>query len=309
VVSARALAVVAAALWPFVLGNAAAHRLGVQVLAAALLGLSLTVTVGWLRVVSLFQPAAAAAGAYATARLLAAGQALPFAVLAAALAGALAGLVALAPARARPRVGLPLTSLLLTVAVWAAVVPAVRALPFVREPFVGIDLAGDRALYLLVLAGVVGVLVGLDNLTRSAVGRGLVALGAGGDLAARSGVSPTDAWREGVALSGALAGLSGCVAALVAQGIPPASAFSPAVAVSALAIPLLGGAPWPAGALVGAGLLTVVTPLAARVGLGAVALSGAALVVAVLALPDGIVGRLRAAQQPPARAQPAGRRR
>ncbi len=287
----RTALLAAAVAFPYLFPDPVAVRAAVELLILVLAGLSLLPVVGWLRTVALSAPASAATGAVAAATLLSADQALPLAVLAAGAAGAATALVAIAAAPRRPQVVLPLTSLLVTVVVWGLLLPRVRLVSFARPVFVGVDLSADRALYLLTLAFVVACVAATANLARSRAGRETAALGAAPDVALRSGAEPRSVWLRTVALSGVPAGLAGLVAALVQQGVPPSAMFSPAVAMTWLAVPLLGGAPWISGTLVGAAILRGVPALT---GLSVVGVGGVGLAVAAAALPDGIVGAVRA---------------
>lgn len=281
-----------AALWPFAFPDANLHRAGVQLLAVVLVGLSLTVSVGWLRVVSLFQPASVGAGAWATMLLFAGTHSLPLGlplvVVAAALVGAAVAVVAWLPVLRRPRLGLALSSLLVTLAAWG-LLSLVPSRPFQRPVFLGFDLAGDRTLYLWVLAGVVTVALLVENLRDTGVAARITAAAGAPLLAVRSGVDPRTGWLQGVALSGALAGSAGAVFALLDQGMPAVSRFTPAVGVGWLAVPLLGGPPWPSGAVAGALLLASAQALTARFGLTATTAAGLGLAVGAFTLPTGLL--------------------
>jgi ABC-type branched-subunit amino acid transport system permease subunit len=291
---AVAAGVSVAALWPFVITSTTAQRAGVQALVLALLGLSLTVTVGWLRLPTLFHTGAMALGAWATMRVLLAGQSVLLALVVAAGVGAVTGLAALAPVWRRPRPGLVVTSLVLSTVIWAVVVPRVGARGFTRPVIVGIDLGSDRALYLAALVVVLAAAAALGNLHRSETGRRLITLGAAPDLALRCGVRPDVTWAVGVALSGMVAGLAGLVAAVAQQSMPAAAAVSPAAAVTALAVPLVGGSLWATGSLVGAATAAVAARLVGSPE-PAIAVQGALLVLAVLVLPGGLVPLARRA--------------
>lgn len=277
----RGAILVVAVVWPFLLEAPVLLQAGLQAVGFALLGLALLVATGWMRVLALHIPMAAGLGALACARLLAGGQGLPVALVAAALVGVAAGAVVVTPVLRDPRRGLPVVSLLATFAVWAVVLPSVRVPGFPRPVVLGIDLAGDRPLYLAVV--VIGALAWfvVDNLDRAALGRRLRVLGGSPDLLIRSGVDPAATWVSGMAVVGGLAGTAGAVLALGSQSMPDVALFSPTYAVVLLAIPLLAAVRSSAGVLVGAVVLVAaarVVPLpAAQVAVGAALVAGLAL--------------------------------
>lgn len=287
-----------AAVAPFLLPGQGGHRTGTQLLILVLIGLSLTVTVGWLRVITLFQPAAAAAGAGVTAGLVAGGRSFIFALLAAAAAGAAIGLAALAPAYGDPRRWLPATSLVMTAA-GSLVVPRYVFRPFPPPELLGADLGEDRVLY---LAGLVVVAVACLLVVRvrgTDLGRRLLVVGAEPGLAERSGVVSASVWRDGLLLSGALAGAAGCLTALLYQGLPNALEFSPTAAVAYVAIPLVGGTWLVGGALAGAAVFLLAARVSLLIGVASVTLPAVFIVVAaVVHRPAGVAGWARRAVGP-----------
>lgn len=287
-----------ALVWPFVLPTEDAHRTGVQLLVLVLVGLSLTVTVGWLRVITLFQPAAVAAGAAVTAGLAAGGRSFVVALAAAAVAGAVTGLAALLPATGDPRRWLPATSLVLTAA-GVLVVPRYVFRPFLPPTVLGMDLGGDRALYLVALVAAVLACLLVARIGHADLGRRLRVVGAEPGLAERSGVASATAWRDGLLLSGGLAGAAGCLTALLYQGLPSALEFSPTAAVAYLAIPLVGGTWLVGGAIVGAVVFLATARVALTLGLASVVLPAALVAVAALAQrPGGLAEWMRASAGP-----------
>jgi ABC-type branched-subunit amino acid transport system permease subunit len=247
----RAVVLALAIVWPFLLDSPAWHRRGVEILALVLIGAALTVTVGWLRVLALHVPAALAVGAVSTTAVLGRGQSLPLALVLAACAGAAVGALLVLPALRRPHALVPIVTIIGVLVVWGLALPSVRLAAFARPVIVGVDLGGDRALYLAALAVAAVAWRTVANLHGSPIGRRARAVGSAPELAARSGVDVRSTWISSFALSGALAGAAGTVLALLAQGVPQPTAFSPAYAVAVLAIPLLGGRE-PEGAVVGA---------------------------------------------------------
>lgn len=277
--------VVLAIAWPFVLAGPAAWRTASQVLALVLVGLSLTVTVGWLRVMALFAPAAAVAGAGATVVLIGGGR--PGLGLAAALvAGAAAGLLALAPASANPRRWLPVTSLVLTVA-GVLVMPRLFR-PVTPSGLFGLDLTDDRVVYLVGLAVVIAACAGVARLRLRTPGRHLAGIGADDGTE-----EPQRWWVAGVALSGSLAGAAGYLTALLHHGVPSPMEFSPTTAVAYLAIPFVGGASTVGGAVVGAVVFLTAARTSLALGLASVTLPAVLLVVAAAVRHDGLVAWVR----------------
>jgi branched-chain amino acid transport system permease protein len=291
----RLVVLVAAAVWPFLLDSPAAHRRGTELAALVLIGAALTVTVGWLRVLALHVPATLAGGAAATTAVLGAGQSLPLGLLTAMVVGAVLSTLTVAPALSRPRVRAPLTTLVAVVAVWGWVLPSVRLGAFARPVVVGVDLAGDRALYLAALGLAALGWRAVANLHVAPFGRRARAVGTAPELASMSGAEPRRVWLSTFALSGALGGAAGAVLAVLAQGMPQAVVFSPVNAIALLAIPLLGGRE-PEGAIVGA-LALGMAPLLLRGLPEAQLLMATALVVLIACtrfrgLVDGGLARL-----------------
>lgn len=283
-------ALTAAVAWPVLVESPAAHATGTQLLALALVGLSLSVTVGWLRVVTLFQPAAAAAGAAATAALVVEGLGPLAALVGATVAGAGVGLLALAPAGADPQRWLPATSLVLGAAA-VLLVPRFVFRPFAPPSLLGVDLGSQAARYVVGLAVVAGACALVTWLRSTGTGRRVRAAGDAPAGTAGGWVAPPRAWVEGVALSGALAGCSGWLTALLHEGVPSALDFAPTTAVAYLAIPVVGGAGSVVGALVGAAAFLALARAALGLGLAAVSLPAVALVAAAaVGGRGGIVG-------------------
>lgn len=277
--------VVLAVAWPFVLAGPAAWRTASQLLALVLVGLSLTVTVGWLRVIALFAPAAAVAGAGATIVLVGGGHPV-LAFAGAAVAGAATGLLALAPASANPRRWLPVTSLVLTAAS-VLVMPRLFR-PVTPSGLFGVDLTDDRVLYLVGLAVVIAACAGVARLRRSPPGRHLAGIGTDD-----SAEEPQRWWVAGVALSGSLAGAAGYLTALLHHGVPSPMEFAPTTAVAYLVIPFVGGASTVGGAIVGAVVFLTAARTSLALGLASVTLPAVLLVVAVAVRHDGLVAWVR----------------
>lgn len=296
------------AVFPFVVSDQWAYPTGIQLLILVLVGLSLTVTVGWLRVITLFQPAAVAAGAAVTAGLVAGGRSFVLALIGATAAGAATGWAVLVPAQGDPRRWLPATSLVMTAA-GALLVPRYVFRPFAPPELLGADLGQGRALYLVGLAVVTVAGFALARVRRTDIGRRLLVVGAdpalaersGDDLALgdRSGEVPAAVWTAGLVVSGALAGAAGCLTALLYQGLPNPLEFSPTAAVAYVAMPLVGGTWLIGGALAGAVVFLLAARLSLAIGLASVTLP-ALLVLAAAAVhrPGGIVGWVAQADGP-----------
>jgi ABC-type branched-subunit amino acid transport system permease subunit len=291
----RAMVLLAAIAWPFLVDSPVAHRRGAEIVALVLAGVALTVTVGWLRVLAFHVPLGLAVGAATTTVLLGRGQSLPLALVAALVTGGVAGAVVVLPALRRPGFLVPLVTITAVLAVWGVILPSVRLTGFARPVVVGVDLGGDRALYLTALALAAAAWFAVANLHASPMGRRARATASAPDLARMSGADPTATWIGAFALSGALAAGGGAVLALIAQGMPQPALLSPTYAVALMAIPLLGGRE-PEGAVVGAlvlGLVPIVLP-----GVVGADVMIAALLVAIVActpfpgVVDGLLARL-----------------
>jgi ABC-type branched-subunit amino acid transport system permease subunit len=288
----RPLALGLAAAWALLVPWETGLLRATEILVLALLGLSMTVTTGWLRTLALHAPAAAAAGALLAGRVLGAGQSPLLAALAGAIAGALAAVVPVLPIARRHRDLVPAVTLGATVLVSAVLVPSLQPAPFPRPVLLGIDLGGGRPLYLaaLVLVGLVWTAVA--NLDGAPAGRAARAIGADASYAGIVGVPVVATWLGMFALSGAAAGLAGTVLALQTQGMPAAALTTTATAVVALGVALLGGVTSPGGAVAGAlavGLVALALPARVEAQL-VVAGAAVVLAVAVPALRGGLAG-------------------
>lgn len=272
-----ALAVVRAATGPAVL----------RIAILALAGLAVLPVLGWLRTLWLAPVAAAGIAAWTTATLLQLEQSVLSAGVAASVAGALVGAGAALGTRRVAAAARPWVSLLLTVVVWAAVLPRVNSSPAPPPLLFGVDLAGDRALGVTaVVLLALGVWV-VGNLATARVGRQMGAAGSSPTLALRSGASMSGVWLRAGAVSGALAGWAGFLLAVDVQSLPAIGQFSPSTALVWLAVPLIGGPMWVSGVLAGAllvGGLPVFTPLSEA------AVAGLGLAAASLTGGDGLVG-------------------
>jgi ABC-type branched-subunit amino acid transport system permease subunit len=271
----------------FVRAPAAPWVLHIAILGLA--GLSLLPMVGWLRTLWFAPVVSAAMGAWAAAELLHHGQAVTMAFAAATIAGGLVGgPLAWATQRLRPTMR-PWATLLVAATVWSVILPRVTNVPTERPLLFGIDLAADRPaaiMALLLLAAGVWV---VTNLAASRAGREIAAAGASPAMAVRLGASLPDVWLRAGIVSGVLAGWVGLLTTVDLQGLPAVAQFSPAIAIAWLAIPLLGGAEWATGALIGAVLIGGLPPL---LHLGEPVVAAAALIAGALLQGRGLVGEL-----------------
>jgi len=148
--------------------------------------------------------------------------------------------------------------------------------------------------FLFVLMGVLAVAtVALArHIERSWMGRGLRALRDSEEAAESLGVPTMRLKVMAAALSGALMGMAGALLPLAVSFIEPASAFSLNYAVSALAMPIIGGTASWLGPVIGAVLLgsvqqLVTVTISSELNVLAV---GVLLVIFVVAAPQGILG-------------------
>jgi ABC-type branched-subunit amino acid transport system permease subunit len=187
----------------------------------------------------------------------------------------------------RTRLLLPPVSLLVSAAT-AALLSLTGTRAVARPTFVGIDLSGERTVYLVVAVALAAAYRVVVTLRAGDVGRRLVAAGWAPDLARTSGVNPGATVLGGVALSGALAGLAGAATGLVQQtgGEPGTTAVT--LAVAYLALPLIGGMWSATGGLWAAAAVVLIPRLTGTWGLDLVALSCAALLAGVLLAPGGV---------------------
>jgi ABC-type branched-subunit amino acid transport system ATPase component/ABC-type branched-subunit amino acid transport system permease subunit len=287
-----------------------AHRFDLALIVAfALVGVGLTMLVGWAGQVSLGHMALVGVGAFITARLAPHGWSLPLLLVLSGLAGAATMAVAGLPAlRLR---GLTLAVTTLGVAVVAPVWLFRQEwfgsnTPFGRlvEPAAiakGLGRPFDQLhVYYLGLVVLVLVLIGGALLRNSVPGRLVLAVRDNEGAAASFGITPATVKLAALATSGFVAGAAGVIWAEAWRNAA-ASQFGPELSLSVLAVPVIGGLGSLGGAVAGAVavfapafFLTAVTEaifgkFSAQVGFQ-LALGGAGLVAALLAYPTGIAG-------------------
>lgn len=259
----------------------------VRISVLGLAGLAVLPILGWLRTLWFTPVAAAGVAAWLTAATLHGGQAAPLAIVAATISGAAIGAALAAVTQLAARSVRPWISLLFAVGIWAALLPRLGSAPMPPPLLFGINLAGEQTLALAAIALLALGVWGLGNVARTRAGRQLGAAGSSPTLALRSGATPMAVWLRAGTISGVLAGWCGLILALDAQSIPGVAQFSPATAVTWLAIPLIGGPAWVSGVLVGA---VIVGALPAATSIDQAAIAGAALAVVALTRGRGLVG-------------------
>ena len=261
----------------------------VRIAVLGLAGLAVLPILGWLRTLWFTPVAAAGVGGWLTAAVLHHGQAAPLAIAATTIVGGLIGGLLAALTQRSSRTLRPWVSLLFAVGIWAALLPRLGSAPMPPPLLFGINLAGEQTLALSAVGLLALGVWGLGNLARTRAGRQLGAAGSSPTLALRSGATPMGVWLRAGVISGVLAAWSGMVLALDAQSIPGVAQFSPAAALTWLAVPLIGGPAWVSGVLFGAVVLGAVPP---AIAINETAIAGLALTVAVLTRGRGIVGEI-----------------
>ena len=290
--------------------NSDAHRFDLALIVTfALVGVGLTMLVGWAGQVSLGHFALVGLGAFITARLAPHHWSLP----------ALLALTGLAGAAAMAVAGLPALRLRgLTLAVTTLGVAVVAPTWLFRKPWFGSNAPFGRIVepaaiakglgrpfdqlhvYYLGLVILALVLIGGSLLRNSVPGRLVFAVRDNEAAAASFGITPATVKLAALAVSGFVAGAAGVVWAEAWRNAA-ANQFGPELSLSILAVPVIGGLGSLAGSVAGAVLvfapaffLTGVTEaifgkFSAQVGFQ-LALGGFGLVAALLAYPTGIAG-------------------
>ncbi|GAC1346418.1 MAG: branched-chain amino acid ABC transporter permease [Acetobacteraceae bacterium] len=167
-----------------------------------------------------------------------------------------------------------------------------------RAAYLNIDYVGgamglsgipERAETWMIYGLLVLAVVGLWLVGRSRLGRAMEAIREDETAAAVMGV-PVFRYKMGVLLTSAmLAGLAGCLSAHVSRFIGPNEyAFEPAVTI--LSYVLLGGIGTPLAPVLGAFVLTLLPELLRGFSDVRLVLNGLIIVVAVLFLPNGLLG-------------------
>jgi ABC-type branched-subunit amino acid transport system ATPase component/ABC-type branched-subunit amino acid transport system permease subunit len=279
------------------------------VLIYALVGVSLTMLVGWAGQISLGHIALVGVGAFVTARLSPHGWSLPLLLLAAGVTGAaLLVLVGLPALRVR---GLTLAVTTLGLGVVAQGWLFRRHWVSLGKPL-GIEVRGlgimrgvrrpesQLAAYYVALIVLVVAVLAASALRRSLPGRIVVAVRDNERAAASFGLTPATTKLAVLAVSGFFAAMAGVLWAEAWRNVG-ADQFSPEISFAILAVPIIGGLGSVPGAVAGAVLIYAPTfflspHLAGLFGsfghqIGfQLALGGLGLVIALLNYPSGIAG-------------------
>ncbi|MHB8669677.1 MAG: ABC transporter permease subunit [Acidimicrobiales bacterium] len=307
-VAASSLVAVLFPLLPYFRPNSRRFEL-VLVVIYAMVGVAVTMLVGWGGNVSLGHFALVGVGAFLAARFVARGWSLPALLLLAGTAGAMIMAVIGLPALRVKGLGLAVTTLGLAVVApswlfrqsWFG-----SAQPFgvqVGSPPLARGLAhpsSQLSIYYVALVVLGLTLAGARALRRSAPGRLAIAVRDNEPTAAAFGITPGTVKLSLLALSGFVAAVAGVLWA-VTWGSVSAGQFDPGLSLSVLAVPVIGGLGSLGGAVAGAVALYMpaffVSPLLTSV-FGEfgrqegfqLALGGAGLVGVLLAYPNGIAG-------------------
>ncbi|HET6964155.1 MAG TPA: ATP-binding cassette domain-containing protein [Acidimicrobiales bacterium] len=259
------------------------------ILLYVVVGVSLTVAIGWAGQVSLGQFALVGIGAFTAGHLLNRGWTLPFLVIVCGLVAAAFMVVVGLPALRVPGLTLAVTTLGLAVVgpdwlfhqTWmGSSSPSgldVNAPALAR----GLGHPSDQlAVYYFCLAVVVAACAAMWSLRRSGPGRLIVAVRDNEAAAAAFGVTPASVKLAALSVSGFLAGAAGVMWADCWRTVNP-NQFTPDVSISVLAIPVIGGVGSVGGAVAAAAILYGFTIFLSP-HLGAVFPSGNAGVASVL---------------------------
>jgi branched-subunit amino acid ABC-type transport system permease component/ABC-type branched-subunit amino acid transport system ATPase component len=287
-----------------------AHRFQLTLLVVfAILGISLTLLMGWAGMVSLGHYAVLGAGAYMTWRLQPHGWSLPVIVVAAGLVGAvLMALAALPALRRTSAMVIAITTLGLAVVApawlyqqsWFGVVGNAPVDP----PRLMVGLGTPRTLlatYYVVVVALALTMVAVGRLRRSAAGRLIVAVRDNDDGAASLGFSPATTRLAVAATSGFIAAGAGVLWVTAWHNVSP-DLFSPDASVAIVAIPVIGGLGSLSGAVLGSVVVFAPSLMASGffrhvfgndVGISLL-LSGVGLLVTQLRYPQGLAAAIRA---------------
>ncbi|MEP9362937.1 ATP-binding cassette domain-containing protein [Nocardioides sp. CN2-186] len=315
------LALAAAVVLPFVPGfNGDGDRfLLVIVIVYALVGMSLTVLLGWNGQVSLGQFAIVGIAAFASARLIPHGWTLPALMLmAAVLGGAVMAFVSL-PALRAAGFSLAVTTLGLAVVTpdwllqqdWMAGPESGSGggLSFAPAPVArGLGLTDSHlSLYFIALVILVAVLLAGNALRRSGSGRLMIAVRDNQRAGNAFGVFAPSVRLSSMILCGAISGIAGVLYA-DAYGYVAPTQFSAGISIALLAIPVIGGLGSMGGAIAATALVYLPVMFLApvlissfeRLGLGLgfqLALSSVGIIVMILQFPTGLAGGVQGAWQ------------
>jgi len=156
-----------------------------------------------------------------------------------------------------------------------------------------------RALFFTMLTLAVGSVVLARAIERSKIGRGLAAIRDDEQAAESAGVPTLRLKLFAATLSGALMGVAGAPFPYYVSHLEPGSAFSLAIAVNAIAMPMIGGATSWIGPVIGALLLGGAQQIA-TVTISSILnllIVGLLLIGFVIFAPQGLVGLFRRKRQ------------
>jgi ABC-type branched-subunit amino acid transport system ATPase component/ABC-type branched-subunit amino acid transport system permease subunit len=172
-------------------------------------------------------------------------------------------------------------------------------LPMKRDdPGLYMQFADHRIYVLIALVMLIGIVVVTRAVERSRFGMALIAIKQNEAAAEAAGID-TFAWKlRAIALSGAIAGATGAFYAVVLLVVTPISVFGMLVSAQALTVTMFGGVGTVWGPVIGAAILipvaeTLHAELGARFpGIQGV-IFGLAIVVVIIAAPEGVFWRVR----------------
>jgi ABC-type branched-subunit amino acid transport system ATPase component/ABC-type branched-subunit amino acid transport system permease subunit len=288
------LAWVVALLLPAFVGQSKTY-LYTLVAVYAIVGMSLTVAVGWSGQLSLGHWALVGIGAYTAAKLAPHDHSILTAMLVAGIIGGAVAVVLALPSLRLRGMFFAVTTLGFAVAAygWLFNLHSVAGsvlLPSARLPLVG-RLGTSKSLYYLALLVLFAVSVALRNLRRSGPGRALVAVRDNERNAAAHGLPPAGVKLAGFALSGFVAAVAGVLWAYASVSFD-ANAFSPDQSVALIAMVVIGGVGSLTGAVAGAVLVFGVPTVLNLSTTWSLLISGIGLVATVLRLPEGVISVL-----------------
>ena len=288
----------------------------VLVLVYALLGVALTMLVGWGGQVSLGHFAVVGLGAYLTAKWSGHGWTIPALVLVIGIIGALVTAAVGLPALRVRGLALAVTTL-----GFAVVAPQW----LFQQQWLGGDTpfttpvqrpalsrwsdapASQQSVYYVALVLLVLAVLAVTSLRRSNAGRIILAVRDNERASATFGVTPASVKVAVLALSGFIAAATGVIWAMAWQSVSPVQ-FSPDASIAVLAVPIIGGLGSIAGAIAGAALLYLPTFFLAphlsglfgsvgnNVGFLLV-LGGLGVVATMHKFPNGVAGAVESAWQ------------
>ena len=264
-----------------------------RVLIFAVVGLSVTMLIGWAGQLSLGQFAFVGLGAMTTATLDARGIGFGVALAYGAIAGGTVALLVGFPALRVRGLFLAVTTLAFAVASsgWLLRLPLFvgdsTRVNVSRGEVLGVDFAANRTYYYLCLFVLVGCVAVVGALRRSGIGRAIIAVRENERATAAFGISPARAKLVAFGVSGALAALAGGLFAGLRVQVN-AEQFGPELSLQAVAMVVIGGLGSIGGALLGAVYVIGLPALLGSTPAVSLATSGIGLLILLLYLPGGL---------------------